>query len=226
MENLKKALKLFLIFFKIGLTTFGGGYAMISIFEEEFVSKRSYITQAEMLEMVAIAESTPGPIAINSATYIGYKTAGVLGSILATVGVVLPAFTIIFLISLFYNEFMALTLVQKAFKGIQCGVGVLIALAGIKMFNRLEKTAYNIISCVVVTLAMFAFSMLAIEFSAIYIVLIGGSLGIILTAIKTIKTCKNSREKSAETPSQPEAETPSQPLQNELTEVTKKGDKA
>ena len=200
MENLKKALKLFLIFFKIGLTTFGGGYAMISIFEEEFVSNRGYITQSEMLEMVAIAESTPGPIAINSATYIGYKTAGVLGSVLATIGVVLPAFIIIFIISLFYEEFMALTFVQKAFKGIQCGVGVLIALAGIKMFNRLEKNAYNIISCVVITILMIVFSMLSIEFSAIYVVLIGGSLGLIITAIKTIKTCKNSREKSAKSP--------------------------
>ena len=197
METLKKALKLFLIFFKIGLTTFGGGYAMISVFEEEFVSKRGYVTQNEMLEMVAIAESTPGPIAINAATYIGYKTAGVLGSILASVGVVIPSFIVIYIISLFFNEFMALTFVQKAFKGIQCGVGVVITLAGIKMFKRLEKSLYNVISCVAVTVFMILVSVLAIEFSAIYIVLIGGSLGLVFTGAYTIKKYKNSQEKSA-----------------------------
>jgi chromate transporter len=196
METLKKALKLFLIFFKIGLTTFGGGYAMIAVFEEEFVSKRAYVSQDEMLEMVALAESTPGPIAINSATYIGYKVAGFLGSLFATVGVVLPSFIIIYIISLFFNEFMALKYVQKAFKGIACGVGVLIALAGIKMFKRLEKTPYNVISCVVVTLFMIAVSIFAIKFSALYMVLIGGCLGLIITGISTIKNIKNSRKKS------------------------------
>ena len=199
MENFKRALKLFLIFFKIGLTTFGGGYAMISVFEEEFVSKRGYLTQSQMLEMVALAESTPGPIAINSATYIGYKNAGVIGSVFATIGVVLPSFIIIFLISLFYNEFMALTLVQKAFKGIQCGIGVLIALAGIKMFKRLEKTKYNLISAILVTVIMVLFSVLSIKFSAVYVVLIGGGLGLIITAANTVKNIKNSQEKSTKT---------------------------
>ena len=196
MSKLKDALKLFLLFFKIGITTFGGGYAMISLIEEEFVSKYKYITQPEMLEMVAIAESTPGPIAINAATYVGYKRAGVLGSIFATLGVVLPSFIIIYIISLFFDEFMALTFVQKAFKGIQCGVGVLIALAGVKMFKRLDKTAYNLISCIVVTLFMIVVSMLAIEFSALYFIIIGGACGIIITAISSVKKLKNSQEKS------------------------------
>ena len=196
MEKIKKALKLFLLFFKIGLTTFGGGYAMISVFEEEFVSKLGYITQDEMLELVAIAESTPGPIAINAATYIGYKRAGFLGCLFSTIGIVLPSFIIILLISAFYDKFMQIELVQKAFKGIECGVGVLITLAGIKMLKRLDKTAYNIIWCVVVTVFMVVVSVLAIEFSALYIVAIGGGLGLILTAINAIKNYKNSREKS------------------------------
>ena len=199
MEKIKRALKLFLLFFKIGLTTFGGGYAMISVFEEEFVSKRKYITQPEMLEMVAIAESTPGPIAVNSATYIGYKRAGVLGSVFATIGVVLPSFIIIYVISLFLSEFLALTLVQKAFKGIQCGIGVIITLAGVKMFKRLEKTPYNLISCIIVTLFMIVMAVLSIQFSAIYMVVIGGGLGIIITAIGVIKNAKNSQEKSTKT---------------------------
>lgn len=199
MENFKKALRLFLLFFKIGLVTFGGGYAMISIIEEECVTKHKYITQPEMVEMIAIAESTPGPIAINSATFIGYKHAGVIGSALATFGVVLPSFIIIYIISLFFNEFMALTYVQKAFKGIQCGVGVLITLAGIKMFKRLEKTPYNLISFILVALFMIVMSMLAIEFSAIWMIIIGGSLGIAMTGIGVIKNSKNSREKCPKT---------------------------
>lgn len=197
MKTLKDALKLFLLFFKIGITTFGGGYAMISIIEDECVSKRKYITQPEMIEMVAIAESTPGPIAINAATYVGFKKAGVLGSVFATLGVVLPSFIIIFIISLFFEEFMALTYVKKAFKGIQCGVGVLIALAGIKMFNRLDKTPYNLISSILVTVFMIVCGMVAFEFSALYIIIIGGVLGLIMTAIGCVKNIKNSREKSA-----------------------------
>ena len=95
-------LDLFLTFAKIGLFTFGGGYAMIALLENEYVSKKKWLKQEEFLDVVAIAESTPGPIAINSATYIGYKVCGVLGSAFATLGVVVPSFTIIFIISLFY----------------------------------------------------------------------------------------------------------------------------
>ena len=102
MKKLKILIETFLLFFKIGLFTFGGGYAMISIFEEEFCSKRKYITGSEFLEMIALAESSPGPIAINSATYIGYKRAGFLGSLFATLGVIMPSFLIIYLISLFF----------------------------------------------------------------------------------------------------------------------------
>ena len=100
MKKSKLILTLFLCFFKIGAFTFGGGYAMLSLLENEFVSKKGWLTKDEFLDMLAIAESTPGPIAINSATFIGYKTAGVLGSTFATLGVVLPSFIIIFVISL------------------------------------------------------------------------------------------------------------------------------
>ena len=114
-EKIKLCLKLFLTTFKIGLFTFGGGYAMIAVFENEFVSNKKWIEQEEFTDLIAIAESTPGPIAINSSTYIGYKVAGVLGSVFATLGMVLPSLLIIFIISLFLNEFLQIQLVSKHF---------------------------------------------------------------------------------------------------------------
>ena len=138
MKRSKLILTLFLSFFKIGAFTFGGGYAMLSLLENEFVSKRGWLTKDEFLDMLAIAESTPGPIAINSATYIGYKTAGVAGSVCATLGVVLPSFIIIYVISLFLDTFLTFTLVANAFRGIQACVVYLIGSVGVKMFKQLE----------------------------------------------------------------------------------------
>ena len=103
--SMKKIFELFITFFKLGLFTFGGGYAMISLIQSECVDKKKWLTEEELLDIVAIAESTPGPIAINSATYIGHKIGGVLGSIMAVLGVVLPSFAIIYLISLFFDYF-------------------------------------------------------------------------------------------------------------------------
>ena len=190
MEKLKKLIQTFLLFFKIGLFTFGGGYAMISVFEEEFCAKRKYISQSEFIEMVALAESSPGPIAINSATYIGYKQAGVLGSIFATLGVILPSFIIIYVISIFFEQFMQFTVVQKAFNGIQCGVGVLILNASIKMFKKTPKTSFNLVCFFVTLLGMLLVNLFAINFSAVYVILFGGALGLVMTAIKDKKQNK------------------------------------
>ena len=192
MENLKKALKLFLIFFKIGLTTFGGGYAMISIFEEEFVSKRSYITQAEMLEMVAIAESTPGPIAINSATYIGYKTAGVLGSILATVGVVLPAFIIMSIIAALLKNFSSNKWVKGFMEGVQPFVIGLIISTGLLIIVEAiyvnfgvftEAPKFDFISLIVIAIVFIANTVFKLikkkNLPAIPLILLSAVLGLI-----------------------------------------------
>ena len=122
MKKIKLLLSLFFTMFKIGLFTFGGGYVMIGILEREFVEKKRFLEGNEFADLIGIAESTPGPIAINSATYIGYKTAGVLGSIVCTLGVVLPSFIIIFTISLFFDAFLELKVVKYAFKGIQACV--------------------------------------------------------------------------------------------------------
>ena len=145
----KLLLELFLIFFKIGAITFGGGYAMVPVFTREFAEKRKYITDDEMLEIIAIAESTPGPIAINSATFIGYKVAGTLGSVCATLGVVLPSLIIILLVSFFYQEFSSLKAVQYAFYGIKSGVIVLVLQAFVKMLKTAKKDLFGIVAMIV-----------------------------------------------------------------------------
>ena len=128
--GLRRLLVLALSFLKIGLFTFGGGYAMIALIQKEFVAKKKWVGEEEFLDMVAIAESTPGPLAINSATYIGYKAGGVWGAAVSTLCVCIPAFLIIYLISLFFDAFLQLTLVNYAFKGIQVAVVFLILNAG------------------------------------------------------------------------------------------------
>ena len=179
--SVKKNNRLFTLFItmlKIGLFTFGGGYAMIALLENEFVEKKKWIDKEEFLDLAAIAESTPGPIAINAATYIGHKASGFVGSIVATVAMCIPSFVIIFLISLFFDEFISLKWVSCAFKGIQVCVVYLILSAGIRMLKKLEKTPFNIIVCSGVVVVMVALSLLAVDFSTIFYILISGLLGI------------------------------------------------
>ena len=124
---------------KIGCFAFGGGYAIIALLENEFISKRNWIDHDEFIDVVAIAESTPGPIAINVATYIGYKLKGFAGAVDATVGICLPSFLIMYLVSLFYDRFMEIALVAAAFKGVQICVVYLIASAGLKMLKKMNR---------------------------------------------------------------------------------------
>lgn len=139
MSRFKKALKLFLTFFKIGAFTFGGGYAMIPLIQHEVAEKNKWITDEDILEIVAIAESTPGPIAINSATFVGHRVCGVLGSTAATLGVVLPSFVVILVISFVLAAFQELRAVQYAFMGIRAGVLALVLKALITMFKKCPK---------------------------------------------------------------------------------------
>lgn len=181
---MKKYLILFLTMLKIGLFTFGGGYAMIALLENEFVSKKKYLDNDEFMNMVTIAESTPGPIAINAATYIGYKIGKFLGSLVATIGVCIPSFVIIFVISLFFNQFLAIEWVAKAFKGIQIGVIFLIASAGIKMFVKLPKTVFNVILLSATFICMITLSVLAVDFSSIFYILISAVAGLTVYTVK------------------------------------------
>lgn len=140
-----RAPALFLTFLKIGTFTFGGGYAMIPLIQREVVEKNKWITNDDVLEIVAIAESTPGPIAINSATFVGYRTCGFLGALCATIGVVLPSFVVILAISFVLREFESLKAVQYAFAGIRAGVLALILKALWAMYRESAKNALSYI---------------------------------------------------------------------------------
>lgn len=180
MKEKKQLLRLVLSFLKIGAFTFGGGYAMIALFRDEFVERKKWISEEEFLDMVAIAESTPGPIAINGATYIGYRVYGVLGSALATLSVCLPAFTIIYLISLFFDAFLSLEYVTYAFRGIQVCVSYLILSAGVRMVKGLKKTVLNIVLLSASALAMILCTLFAVRFSTIFYILLGGAVGVLV----------------------------------------------
>ena len=183
---MKKYITLFLTMLKIGLFTFGGGYAMIALLENEFVEKKKYIDKDEFLDMVAIAESTPGPIAINAATYLGYKQLRFLGSLLATVAICIPSFIIIFVISLFFDAFLSFTLVEYAFRGIQVCVIYLIFSAGLKMFKQMKKTAFSIIIVSSVAICMIIMSLFAVKFSTILYILICGCIGLLSYFLRSI----------------------------------------
>ena len=177
-QKLKNILLLFALFLKIGLFTFGGGYAMISLIRREFIEKRKWISAPEFTDMIAISESTPGPLAINSATYVGYKIGGFWGALAATVGVVIPSFVIIYIISLFLEQFLRLSVVAAAFKGIQVAVAVLILSAGIKMFREMEKKPVTVVMAALVFITMILLDVFALSFSSIWLILIGAGIGL------------------------------------------------
>ena len=204
MKKLKTLFALFFTMFKIGLFTFGGGYAMIAIIERELVERKKWIEHEEFMDVIAIAESTPGPLAINSATYIGYKIGGVLGSVFATLGVVLPSFIIIYLISLVFDKFLSLVWVQYAFRGIQACVAFLILSAGFKMLKKLEKNAFNLIFIILTLGCLVGFSLFAIDFSSIFYVLIGGVVGLTVYLIGYIKSKNGKSKDNAKTESEKE----------------------
>lgn len=174
----EKITTLFITFLKIGAFTFGGGYAMVALLESEFVSYRRWLDKDEFIDMIAIAESTPGPMAINSATYIGYRICGFWGALAATVAVSIPSFIIIYIISLFLDQFMALTVVQNAFRGIQACIIYLVFTAGLKLLRRLDRTFMNIFIVSAVTILMILFSVFAIDFSSILFIFICGAVGV------------------------------------------------
>ncbi len=169
---------LFFTFFKIGLFTFGGGYAMIALLEEEFIQRRKWLDKDEFLDMTAIAESTPGPVAINSATYLGYKLAKVPGAATATVAVCLPSFLIIYAISLFFEQFTQLTIIANAFKGIQVCVIYLIFSAGVRMLKALDKSPFATGVLAAVMLVMVGLSLAGVSVSSILLILLSGAAGV------------------------------------------------
>lgn len=186
-EDIDMLFKLFYTFAKIGLFTFGGGYGMIAIVQDVCVDKKKWITEDEFATVLTIAESTPGPIAINCATYIGYAQGGILGSIAATFGVVLPSFIIIFLISSFFDNLLAYPIVANAFHGIQIGVGLIIFRAGYNMFKKMNKKPFLITILICSLLIMLTINFFALNFSTIYLLMIAGLLGGIFYPIQKIR---------------------------------------
>lgn len=184
---LKKLFKLFLTYMKIGLFTFGGGYAMIALIEDEIVSKKRWITKEELADIVVIAESTPGPIAINCSTYVGYKIGGVLGSAVATTAVVIPSFVIIFVISMFIEQFLAYDLVRYAFYGINCAVGLIIVRTGLKMLKSFKKTPLSVACFAVSTVGLMIVNFFALNFSPIFFVLAGVIVGVAACIVPRLK---------------------------------------
>lgn len=176
--------KLFYTFAKIGLFTFGGGYGMIAIVQDECVEKKKWITEDEFATVLTIAESTPGPIAINCATYTGYAQGGILGSIAATFGVVLPSFIIIYLISIFFDNLLAFPLIANALKGIQIGVGILILRAGYNLWKKTEKKPFSVVIFLCALLIMLAIDFFAWNFSTIALLVIAGVIGVLVWRIQ------------------------------------------
>lgn len=177
-QEVKSLETLFFTFFKIGLFTFGGGYAMIALLEEEFIQRRKWLDKDEFLDMTAIAESTPGPVAINSATYLGYKLTKVPGAATATVAVCLPSFLIIYAISLFFEQFTQLTVIANAFKGIQVCVIYLIFSAGVRMLKALDKSPFATGVLAAVMLVMVGLSLAGVSISSILLILLSGAAGV------------------------------------------------
>ena len=177
-------LDLFFTFCKIGLFTFGGGYAMIALIENNCVEQKQWITHDEMMNVTVIAESTPGPIAINCATFVGYKQGGLVGSLVSTLGIVLPSFIFIYLISMFLNDFLELTIVANAFKGIKVAVGILILDAAITMIQKMQKKALPRAIMVCSFAIMMLVNIFSWNFSSISLMLIAAAISLLIFVLK------------------------------------------
>ena len=192
---MKILFELFYIFARIGLFTFGGGYAMISIIEDICVERKKWISHEEMMNMTVIAESTPGPIAINCATYVGYKLAGLAGAIVATFGMVLPSFVVIFIVSKFLDNFLEIKVIANAFLGIKIAVGILIFDAAITMIKKMKKKIFPRVIMISAFLVMTVVNIFSWNFSSINLMLIAGVLSLIIFAVQTAPDRKGGAKK-------------------------------
>lgn len=197
-ESNKKVslLSLLLTFMKLGVFSFGGGPAMLMLIKEEIVSKKGWMSDDELAEMVGLSESTPGPIAINLATYLGYQKHGFLGALCATLGVMIPTFFIMFLISMFFQNLLQYEVVQYAFLGVKVAVVFLILRVAISLAKHTKSSGFAVILFLIVSILMIVFHYLNIDFSAIYFILIGAFLGLLLYSV--ILPIKNKQRKEKE----------------------------
>ena len=185
-QQMRTLLELFFTFMKIGLFTFGGGLAMLSLIEEECVGKRHWITHEDIMDVTVIAESTPGPVAINCATFVGFQQAGVLGAIVATVGVVIPSFVIIYVIALFMNDFMEYTIVANALKGITVAVGITILDVGISMIIEMKKNKQSVGIMLTAFVLMLLADIFAWNLSSVTLLFVAAIFSLVAFQIKKI----------------------------------------
>ena len=181
---MKLLLELFLTFAKIGLFTFGGGYAMLPLIESICVGKKGWITHEEMAHITVVAESTPGPVAINCATYVGLKKKGLPGAIAATLGVILPSFVIILIISLFIDRFLEIKWVASAFRGIKIAVGILIVDASIRLMSKMDNRPLHAVVLAVSFAAAMLIDIFALSVSTIVLMLLAALTGTVVYLIK------------------------------------------
>jgi len=177
-------LDLFLTFFRIGAFTFGGGYAMISVIEDICVARKEWITHEDLVNVTVIAESTPGPVAINCATFVGYRQKGLAGAAAATLGVVLPSFLIIWLISMFLDRFLEIAWVAGAFRGIRVAVGLLILDVGIRMIKKMPKEPLRIVLTACTLAAMLLISIFAWNVSTVVLLLAAGAVSLAVYLVR------------------------------------------
>lgn len=180
-------LDLFLTFARIGAFTFGGGYAMIPLIEHEAAEKKGWITAEELTDIIVVAESTPGPIAINCATFTGQRIAGLKGAAAATMGMVLPSFVIILLISYFLEDLLAYPAVEGAFRGIRAAVALIIIRAAVRMLRKQLKTTpdkrWDVVVAAIFFSVVFTLNLLGARFSTIWLILIAGIAGMAMNAV-------------------------------------------
>ena len=182
-KTLKTYIELFLTFFKLGLFAIGGGPVILTLIQGEFVEKKKLLDNDELMEMSAIAESTPGPIAINLATYLGYKKGGFLGALLSTLAIIITPFTLMVVISLFLENLLNYQAVQYAFMGIKVGVVFLLLKVSYTLIKGVKKDWFGVALLLLVTIAMVLITIFAVNFSAIYFILIGAVLGLLIYGI-------------------------------------------
>lgn len=184
-SKLKLLFSVFWTFFKIGAFTFGGGYAMIPLIQTETVEKKKWINDDDILEIIAIAESTPGPIAINSSTFVGYKVAGFLGALCGTLGVVLPSFIIILAISYLISEFKDILAVQYAFRGIRAAVLALIIKAWWTMYKKAPK---GLIAYIIMILSFIAVAFF--DVNVFFVIILCAVIGLVSSIIASRRITK------------------------------------
>lgn len=179
---MKKLLHMFLSFFKIGAFTFGGGYAMIPLIEAEVVTKNNWISKEEFLDIVVISQTFPGALAVNCCTFIGYRIGGIIGGILGLLGVVLPSFTIILIIAMFFMQFRSNPTVDLVFKGISAAVPMLILIAVLSLSKSLKKTYTNLIIIIITIISILFFNI-----HPVLVVILSGLYGIIFSKSNVAK---------------------------------------